>query len=120
MSIRRWLAEKLCPELSAPAEHEGDRYVDPAVIEQSQMALPPGSLLSPGLKVEVPTPNVRIEITGPGQGKIWLNGELQRYVVGFSLECAVGQLNRLKIEYCNFEGEVVGDIDVADQGDKPE
>jgi hypothetical protein len=116
MSIRRWLAEKLCPELAKEAEMREDISVDPAVVLQDMTKVHPGHVLWYG-DIGSATPKVRIEMTGPGRGDIWLNGEKQKNVVGFKLECHVGELNVLKIEYVDFTGEIVGDIDVADQGE---
>lgn len=127
MSIRRWLAERLCPELAEDARF--DRAEDPSAVWPQFWAdtkrIPPDSVIwygdAAGANEAVgnATPKVRIELTGPGRGEIWINGVKQERVVAFSLQSRAGGRNVLKVEYHDFDSEVVGDVDVEKPGAAP-
>lgn len=115
MSIRRWLAEKLCPELVLQAIGENvGRLGDSELLRQYESEWMRRNIVWYAEPLKKPQPNVRIELTGSGQGQIYLEGVRQQRVVGFSLEVRVGKPNLLKIDYDSTTAIVSGDVEVAD------
>lgn len=117
MNIRRWLAEKLCPEL-AKIQFREDIRVDPDVIRQWKYQINPSAVIWYDDPSKKPEPKVRIELTTPGRGDIYIAGVRQERVLGFTLEVRAGKSNILKIQYDSSTAVIAGDMEVT-AGEKP-
>lgn len=119
MSIRRWMAKKLCPELAREADCREDVRVDPDVIRQWKHQINPNAIIWYDDVLKRPEPHVRISMTSPGHGDVYIDGVRQERILGFTLQVRVGKTNRLKIDYDSVTADISGDIEVVAEKDSP-
>jgi hypothetical protein len=62
--------------------------------------------------------DVRVEMTGPGRGRVFVDGEELKGVVGVAFSARVGEMNRLTIDLLTMNMEISGQmmVDVSNIG----